>query len=81
MCVCTCVELVNFGMYDNWSTDALVPKGYVSFPVCGADKEDTKLSYRDVTSPINPEDYKDSSGSRAMSGICVYIYFLKVKSK
>ncbi|CAG5119393.1 unnamed protein product, partial [Candidula unifasciata] len=47
----------------------LVPKGYVTFPINGADKEDTKMSYRDVTSPINPEDYKDSSGSRAMSDL------------
>ncbi|KAK0057539.1 ankyrin repeat and SAM domain-containing protein 3 [Biomphalaria pfeifferi] len=42
-----------------------VPKGYVSFPtVGGEEKEETELSHRDVTSPINPDDYKDSSSSR-----------------
>ncbi|KAL4229131.1 Ankyrin repeat and SAM domain-containing protein 3 [Mactra antiquata] len=46
------------------SNEVVVPKGYVSFS--GEDNEQTqKLSYRDVTSPINPEDYKlDSSSSR-----------------
>ncbi|BFZ14431.1 hypothetical protein BsWGS_17470 [Bradybaena similaris] len=47
----------------------LVPKGYMTFPMNGIDKEETRMSYRDVTSPINPEDYKDSSGSRAMSDL------------
>ncbi|XP_059154283.1 ankyrin repeat and SAM domain-containing protein 3-like [Physella acuta] len=41
-----------------------IPKGYVSFPAMGDDKQETKLSHRDVTSPINPEDYKESSESR-----------------
>ncbi|KAK3107869.1 hypothetical protein FSP39_024033 [Pinctada imbricata] len=44
-----------------------VPKGYVTFPQ-GEEEEDeaTKLSYRDVTSPINMQDYKalDSSGGK-----------------
>ncbi|XP_052258661.1 ankyrin repeat and SAM domain-containing protein 3-like [Dreissena polymorpha] len=44
----------------------VVPKGFVTFPEGEtSDGQPTKLSYRDVTSPINPEDYKlDSSGSR-----------------
>ncbi|XP_045208029.2 LOW QUALITY PROTEIN: ankyrin repeat and SAM domain-containing protein 3-like [Mercenaria mercenaria] len=42
-----------------------VPKGYVTFPDETSTEQPQKLSYRDVTSPINPEDYKlDSSGSR-----------------
>ncbi|ESO88400.1 hypothetical protein LOTGIDRAFT_125983 [Lottia gigantea] len=43
-----------------------VPKGYVTFPQCLGDQgEDTQISYRDVTSPINPEDYTlDSSGGK-----------------
>lgn len=45
---------------------AVAPKGYMSFP----DEDDSatkpqKISYRDVTAPINPEDYKlDSSSGR-----------------
>ncbi|RUS86667.1 hypothetical protein EGW08_005541 [Elysia chlorotica] len=45
-------------------TDVEVPKGYVTFPAPQEDKKETRLSYRDVTSPINQEDYRDSSGSR-----------------
>lgn len=44
--------------------DCHIPKGYVSFPAMGDDKQETKLSHRDVTSPINPDDYKESSESR-----------------
>lgn len=45
---------------------SVVPKGYVTFPEGdAANDQPQKLSNRDVTSPINPEDYKlDSSGSR-----------------
>lgn len=44
-----------------------VPKGYVTFPKGeGGPEGDSKLCYRDVTSPINQEDYNalDSSGGR-----------------
>ncbi|KAJ8322386.1 hypothetical protein KUTeg_000857 [Tegillarca granosa] len=43
-----------------------VPKGYVTFPQIEAESgESPKLSYRDVTSPINPQDYHlSSSGGR-----------------
>ena len=46
----------------------MVPKGYVTFPQEGAgepDPQPQKLSFRDVTSPINPQDYTlDSSGGK-----------------
>ena len=43
----------------------MVPKGYVTFPEGEESVEAKKLSYRDVTSPINPDDYKlDTSGYR-----------------
>ncbi|GFR86517.1 ankyrin repeat and SAM domain-containing protein 3 [Elysia marginata] len=45
-------------------TELEVPRGYVTFPAPQDDKKETRLSYRDVTSPINQEDYQDSSGSR-----------------
>ncbi|KAH9514926.1 Ankyrin repeat and SAM domain-containing protein 3 [Bulinus truncatus] len=44
--------------------DSHIPQGYVSFSTSDEEKEVTKLSHRDVTSPINPEDYKESSSSR-----------------
>lgn len=46
----------------------VVPKGYVTFQEEGAEEQDPrpqKLSFRDVTSPINPQDYTlDSSGGK-----------------
>ncbi|XP_050416603.2 ankyrin repeat and SAM domain-containing protein 3 [Patella vulgata] len=48
------------------TVEACVPKGYVTFPQnTGEQNDETQLSYRDVTSPINPEDYTlDSSGGK-----------------
>ncbi|XP_071176021.1 ankyrin repeat and SAM domain-containing protein 3-like isoform X1 [Mytilus edulis] len=44
--------------------DTCVPKGYVTFPP-PAEETTPQLSYRDVTSPINMQDYAlDSSGGR-----------------
>ncbi|KAK7105889.1 hypothetical protein V1264_017212 [Littorina saxatilis] len=43
----------------------MVPRGYMSFPHGEGEAGDTQLSYRDVTSPINQEDYRlDSSGGK-----------------
>lgn len=42
-----------------------MPRGYLSFPHGEGEYGDTQLSYRDVTSPINQEDYiLDSSGGK-----------------
>ncbi|XP_046369283.2 ankyrin repeat and SAM domain-containing protein 3-like isoform X1 [Haliotis rufescens] len=53
-------------LIDRGHPNSCVPKGYMTFPQAeGPQAEETKLSYRDVTSPINPEDYTlDSSGGR-----------------
>ncbi|XP_076458051.1 ankyrin repeat and SAM domain-containing protein 3-like [Babylonia areolata] len=43
----------------------MVPRGYMTFPHGEGEHADTLLSYRDVTSPINQEDYHlDSSGGK-----------------
>ena len=51
--------------------DAVVPKGYVTFQQEGVGEPDPrsqKLSFRDVTSPINPQDYTlDSSGGKGFN--------------
>ncbi|XP_005109444.1 uncharacterized protein LOC101860609 [Aplysia californica] len=39
-------------------------RGYVGFPSEEEGKEQRHLSYREVTSPINPDDFTDSPGSR-----------------
>lgn len=45
-------------------SETCVPKGYVTFPQ-SAEETTPQLSYRDVTSPINMQDYAlDSSGGR-----------------
>ncbi|XP_061169917.1 ankyrin repeat and SAM domain-containing protein 3-like [Saccostrea echinata] len=53
--------------YKKTTKSPKVPKGYVTFPKgdMGADGK-SKLNYRDVTSPINLQDYNalDSSGGR-----------------
>ena len=39
-------------------TDLCVPKGYMTFPDVGSGAASTdEISFRDVTSPINPDDY------------------------
>ena len=46
-------------------SDLVVPRGYMSFPHGEGERAETLLSYRDVTSPINHEDYHlDSSGDK-----------------
>lgn len=45
--------------------NSYVPEGYITFTQGNEDREDTHLRYRDVTSPINPQDHNlDSSGSK-----------------
>ena len=47
----------------------------MSFPHGDGERAETLLSYRDVTSPINQEDYHlDSSGGKGII-ICSFIFF------
>ena len=47
-------------------SDSFVPQGYVTFVSDGTYPADTgQIRFRDVTSPINPEDHTlDSSGGK-----------------
>lgn len=56
------ISVIHFTL--NFIIDTCVPKGYVTFPP-PAEETTPQLSYRDVTSPINMQDYAlDSSGGR-----------------
>ena len=50
----------------------------MSFPHGEGERAETLLSYRDVTSPINQEDYHlDSSGGKGIIAvICSFLFFL-----
>jgi len=51
----------------------------MSFPHGDGERAETLLSYRDVTSPINQEDYHlDSSGGKGIISIICSFIFLSI---
>ena len=69
--------MIDLLIADAMSADVRVPTGYMTFADVGSTAANTdEISFRDVTSPINPDDY--TVHCPASSGVTLSVSFPSV---